>query len=189
MKRNIYFLVGPSGCGKSTLETNLLKTYPEEFHRLKSSVTRSPREGEVNGVSYDFISLDKFKEMEKNKEFLQTTEFAGNYYATKKSDYLVNKPHSLFAVVPSQAAYLSKLLSKEIPDLNVKIVHFNISKDKIRENMLKRGDSLEDVKNRLSKDNIAEEFKTYKLKADYEVLDDDLNPDLFDKVYDWMKNG
>ena len=46
--------------------------------------TRHPREGERNGVDYNFISVDDFKRMDKNGELLESGNYEGNYYGTPK---------------------------------------------------------------------------------------------------------
>jgi guanylate kinase len=53
-------LVGPSGAGKSTIVKYLQSKAPDSFAFSVSSTTRKPREGEVNGVHYHFVSKDEF---------------------------------------------------------------------------------------------------------------------------------
>ena len=48
-------ITGPSGAGKGTLMKHLTDTYPEKFGFSVSSTTRAPREGEVDGVHYNFV--------------------------------------------------------------------------------------------------------------------------------------
>ncbi len=74
-------LSAPSGCGKSTIVNGLL----EKRGALKFSVsatTRAPREGEVNGVHYHFLSREVFEKKIAEKEVLEYTEYCGNYYGT-----------------------------------------------------------------------------------------------------------
>lgn len=73
---------GPSGTGKSTLLKRLMKEYPDTFGFSISNTTRSPRPGEKDGIDYYFVSVDKFKDMIKNKEFIEWAQFSGNYYGT-----------------------------------------------------------------------------------------------------------
>ena len=53
-------LVGPSGAGKSTLVKHLMQVAKEQFVFSVSSTTRQPREGEVNGIHYHFITKEEF---------------------------------------------------------------------------------------------------------------------------------
>lgn len=72
---------GPSGSGKSTIIEHVLTTFPS-FSFSVSHTTRAPREGEVCGKDYFFVSRDVFGSMIRNKELLEYTEYNGNYYGT-----------------------------------------------------------------------------------------------------------
>lgn len=73
---------GPSGSGKSTLLQMLFKKFPDKFGFSVSHTTRKPREGEINGVHYHFISPEKMKEEIEKGRFLETACFSGNTYGT-----------------------------------------------------------------------------------------------------------
>ncbi|AET39186.1 guanylate kinase Ecym_4107 [Eremothecium cymbalariae DBVPG len=73
---------GPSGTGKSTLLKKLFAEFPDTFGFSVSSTTRKPRVGEVEGKDYHFVSVDEFKSMIKQNEFIEWAEFSGNYYGT-----------------------------------------------------------------------------------------------------------
>ena len=73
---------GPSGVGKGTVRSAL---FEREGHNLVYSVsmtTRAPRNGEINGREYYFVSREEFEERIRNKKFLEYAEFVGNYYGT-----------------------------------------------------------------------------------------------------------
>lgn len=75
-------LSGPSGVGKGTVREALFK---REDHNLVYSVsmtTRAPRNGEVNGREYFFVSKEEFEDNIKNGKMLEYAEFVGNYYGT-----------------------------------------------------------------------------------------------------------
>ncbi|HEY9908520.1 MAG TPA: guanylate kinase [Thermosynechococcaceae cyanobacterium] len=76
-------LTGPSGVGKGTLVRSLLQRHPELFLSV-SVTTRSPREGEIDGISYSFINRSTFERMVAKGELLEWAEFAGNYYGTPR---------------------------------------------------------------------------------------------------------
>jgi guanylate kinase len=77
-------LTGPSGVGKGTLLKALLARHPELSLSI-SATTRSPRDGEIDGVSYYFISRQKFDLMVSEGEFLEWAEFANNCYGTPRN--------------------------------------------------------------------------------------------------------
>lgn len=77
-------LSGPSGCGKGTVLHQVLQRYPNAIVSV-SKTTREPRNGEIEGVHYFFVTEDDFKKGIKKKEFLEYAEYAGFYYGTPKT--------------------------------------------------------------------------------------------------------
>ena len=75
---------GPSGVGKGTLLQRLRQQYPELQVSI-SATTRQPREGEVHGQHYYFVSKEQFQSMIERGELLEWAEFAGNCYGTPKA--------------------------------------------------------------------------------------------------------
>ena len=74
---------GPSGCGKGTVLGQLLKNDPNVFYSV-SATTRSPREGEVDGVNYYFLSKQEFERKIAENGMLEYANYVGNYYGTPK---------------------------------------------------------------------------------------------------------
>lgn len=79
----IIVIVAPSGTGKSTLIKKLKADKPELLESV-SYTTRSPREGEENGVHYNFVSEEEFLAMKDEDGFLEWAKVHGNYYGTGK---------------------------------------------------------------------------------------------------------
>jgi guanylate kinase len=73
----------PSGAGKTTLARALLATDPKITMSV-SVTTRPPREGEVDGKDYFFISKDRFAAMRDGGELLEWAEVFANFYGTPK---------------------------------------------------------------------------------------------------------
>ena len=85
-KRGVLFVFsGPSGVGKGTLKAKLFEEFADRIAYSVSATTRGPREGEVNGKDYFFISRQEFERRVKNNEFLEHAEFAGNCYGTPRA--------------------------------------------------------------------------------------------------------
>jgi len=76
-------LTGPSGVGKGTLVQRLLTLHPDWFLSI-SATTRSPRDGEIEGESYYFLSKDQFQTWIGAGQLLEWAEYAGNYYGTPR---------------------------------------------------------------------------------------------------------
>ena len=78
-------ITGPSGVGKGTLIKRLLERSPG-LQLSVSATTRQPREGEVNGREYHFLSREDFDQRVANGEFIEHAEYAGNRYGTLRSE-------------------------------------------------------------------------------------------------------
>lgn len=81
---------GPSGAGKSTLIRASLEAVPELAYSV-SATTRKPREGEVDGRDYIFLSREEFENWIDEGRFLEWAEYSGNLYGTpeqKVEEYL-----------------------------------------------------------------------------------------------------
>ena len=87
MKKEGILLVisGPSGSGKGVLVQKIL-SLRTDIGLSVSATTRAPRTGEVNGVSYHFMTKESFRERLDAGDFLEYNEYAGNYYGTPKSE-------------------------------------------------------------------------------------------------------
>jgi len=83
MKGNLFVVSGPSGVGKGTL-CKMLCEKDEKIFLSVSATTRAPREGEVNGVSYHFLTNEQFDEKVANDEFYEWARVHNNRYGTLK---------------------------------------------------------------------------------------------------------
>lgn len=84
MKKGLLFVVSaPAGCGKDTILAELFKKTDAAGYAV-SATTRAPREGEINGVHYHFLTREDFSEKIKLGEVLEYTEYCGNFYGTLK---------------------------------------------------------------------------------------------------------
>ena len=93
---------GPSGVGKGTI----MRPFMERNQNVKYSVsatTRAPREGEIDGVNYHFVTKEQFENLIENDEMLEYARYSGNYYGTPR-----------FAVEKNLAAGLDVVLEIEV---------------------------------------------------------------------------
>lgn len=76
-------ICGPSCSGKDTLLKELLRNHPE-WGRLVNFTTRAPREGEVCGRDYFFVTVDEFQRMRTAGEFLEWNRFDSGLYGSSR---------------------------------------------------------------------------------------------------------
>lgn len=74
----------PSGCGKGTMLAEILND--DRFRCSVSATTRSPREGEVDGVNYHFLTVEDFQQKIEENAFLEHAVYCGNHYGTLISE-------------------------------------------------------------------------------------------------------
>ena len=79
---NLLLVCGPSGSGKSTLVDRLVREYPTKYEQSTSYTTRVPRNGEVDGRDYNFVTVSEFNRLLFNGELVESSLYAGNYYGT-----------------------------------------------------------------------------------------------------------
>ena len=83
----LLIISAPSGTGKSTIINELIKDDTLRLEFSISATTRSPREGEIHGVHYYFLTVDDFKQRIAGEEFAEYEEvYEGRFYGTLKSE-------------------------------------------------------------------------------------------------------
>lgn len=82
-KGKLFVVSAPSGCGKGTILLEVLNKNKNLFYSV-SATTRTPREGEIDGVNYYFLSKDEFKREIDNGGMLEYAQYCDNFYGTPK---------------------------------------------------------------------------------------------------------
>lgn len=106
MNRGLLLVIsGPSGAGKGTICNEYLQSAKNTFLSI-SCTTRQPREGEVDGKSYFFLTKEDFLKKLDDNEFLEHAEVYGNYYGTPKSnvDKLLSEGKDVILEIDIQGA-------------------------------------------------------------------------------------
>ena len=83
-KGRLFIISGPSGVGKGTIVSELLRRLGDSLELSVSATTREPREGEVDGRSYYFLTEDEFLKRVDNGGFLEHASVHGHYYGTPR---------------------------------------------------------------------------------------------------------
>lgn len=159
---------GPSGVGKGTVRRAL---FERESHNLEYSVsmtTRKPREGEVDGKDYFFVTREQFEQYIEEGKLLEYAEFVNNYYGTPL-DYVEERLAQGKEVVLEIEVQGAMQVREKIPDA-VFIFIAPPSRKALRERITKRATEPEEIINqRMEK---AEREFHMAHKYDYIVVND-----------------
>ena len=170
-KAKLIIFSAPSGAGKSSLIRELIELGEKSIELSVSATTRSPRDGEVHGKDYFFISDDEFNQMKENDAFLESATVHGFQYATLKSfvDEKINSGISVVLDIDVQGfIQINRSLAK-----HTSIFILPPSFDELEKRLNTRGlDSKEVISKRL--ENALVELKSAKL-FDYIVLNDEFS--------------
>lgn len=159
---------GPSGAGKSSLCKEAFKQIPQLYFSI-SSTTRAIRDGEVNGIDYNFITKEAFENGIKNNDFLEWAKVHNNYYGTPKSEVenaqLANKIIIFDIDIVGQQS-----IKRHYP--NATSIFITTSSKKVLESRLKsrNQDSIEVIENRLN--NAFDEMQKME-NFDFVIINDD----------------
>ena len=141
-------LSSPSGAGKTTLTKKIQQKY-ESFKISVSHTTRPPRDNEINGVDYHFVSHNQFKDLIKKNSFYEHAKIFENYYGTLKSnvDNIIKNNDILFDIDWQGTQQLSKFKNLNL----VKIFLTADNKKELKNRLIKRNqNSIKEVEKRLN---------------------------------------
>ncbi len=141
-------LSSPSGVGKTTLTKKIQQKY-SNFKISVSHTTRSPRTNEINGIDYNFVSKEEFKELIRKKEFYEYAKIFDNYYGTLKKnvDNTIKNNDIIFDIDWQGTKQLSKFKNLNL----IKLYLITDSKEELKQRLLKRDqNSEEDIKKRFN---------------------------------------
>lgn len=86
-KGKIVVISAPSGCGKSTIINSILGTGELPLRFSVSATNRAPRQGEVDGVNYHFLTTEQFRDAIAGGEFVEWEQvYPGRFYGTPRSE-------------------------------------------------------------------------------------------------------
>lgn len=88
----IIALMGESGCGKDYAVASLVEKFPHLFHQVIQDTTRPKRDYEINGLNYNFISIEDFAGYVLDGTMLEASCFNDDwYYGTNKNSLVENR--------------------------------------------------------------------------------------------------
>jgi guanylate kinase len=163
----VFVISGPSGSGKGTIIKAIREAFPN-LEKLVTTTTREPREEDVPGKTYNFVSKEEFEKWIKNDEIIEYNFHFDNYYGSRKKDIedLLSKGKNVLIEVEVKGAMTFK---EKIPEA-ILIFIKPPSIDELRKRILGREDpGKEELEKRVSR---AEEELSYAEKYDYVVVND-----------------
>lgn len=169
----LIIISAPSGTGKSTIIGRIIDDPALRLEFSISATTRSPREGEVNGVHYHFLSVEEFKEAIANDGLVEYEEvYPGRFYGTLKSEIarIQEKGNNAILDIDVKGGVNVKRM---YGDNARSIFIMPPSIETLRQRLLSRAtDSIEAINQRVDK---AAFELTFSDKFDKQVVNDDLD--------------
>lgn len=147
-KGRLIVFSAPSGCGKGTMLAEILKD--ERFAVSVSATTRAPREGEINGINYHFLSREDFEKRIAGGEFIEHAEYCQNLYGTLVSEVDGRLEKGLNVILEIEPQGAMKIREKRPDALFIFIVPPSVGE--LRRRLKKRGTETDEViEERISK--------------------------------------
>ncbi|MBQ7137471.1 MAG: guanylate kinase [Clostridia bacterium] len=169
-KGMLLVISGPSGTGKGTLIKLLMEQDPSLVFSV-SATTRAPREGEIDGVHYHFVSDEKYDQLVAEGAFVEYANVHGKRYGTLRSEVYgrLEKGENVVLDIDVQGALNVIANEKE----KVSIFLLPPSMKELRRRLTDRGtETPEQIETRLH--NAIWEI-TQKDHYEYKVINDDMN--------------
>ena len=163
----LFIISAPSGTGKTTLIKELLKRVPGLSFSV-SYTTRPPREGEIDGVDYWFVSENEFFKLVQEGKFAEWAQVHGDFYGTPKENLFPKPGTDVILDLDPQGA---RKIKEMIPNA-VLIFLIPPSLKEMERRLRERGkDSEEAIQRRLTNAKMElDQIKRY----EYTVLNDDM---------------
>ncbi|HWF84323.1 MAG TPA: guanylate kinase [Vicinamibacterales bacterium] len=168
--RGLLFIVSaPSGAGKTTLVERLVEQTPH-LKMSRSYTSRRAREGEIDGVDYNFVTRERFEAMVAVGEFLEWADVFGNLYGTSASDTdrLLEAGDDVVLVIDVQGARKVRRRGVETTAVFVMPPSFAVLEQRLRG---RSKDSEEAIRHRLA---VAREEVSSYAEYDFIVVNDEL---------------
>lgn len=130
-------IIGESASGKSSVARYLVNNLG--FNNIVTYTTREPREGEVDGIDYHFISKSQFEDMSTLSLFAETAEYNGWRYGSAKKDFKNDSDNKIAVLTPHGIRQIKK------NGIDIYVVYIKIPRRDRLVKILQRGDNIEEA--------------------------------------------
>lgn len=181
----MFVIAGWTCSGKDTVAKELIR---RGYTKCTTYTTRPMRPGEIDGVTYHFVTEEKFQEL-KDSGFL--AEYASYdtvegkwWYGTAASDFQDDNDKKFIILNPAGVSQVTNILGSK-----PKTIYVFANRKTINERLEKRGDKIEEAKRRIEAD--AADFKGFELIADkifYNNTGTEIS-DVADRIDNYIQKG
>ena len=161
--------IGKTASGKNLTRDQLVEKY--HFSPIVTYTTRPMRNGEIQDVTYHFISYEEFKQKIDEGFFAEWKSYITNdglwYYGSSLED--IENADNKSVIILTPQGYRD--IKKKLPDKNIACIYLYENIDTMRKRLSKRGDDPKEVERRIKSD--LEDFKNFESEADKIVYNND----------------
>ena len=181
MNKGLLFVMsGPSGTGKGTICKVLEKD--DGIFLSISSTTREKRVGEIEGVTYNYLSKEEFKGLIDAGDMLEWATYDGNFYGTPKQtvEKMLSEGKNVILEIDVQGAFNVKKIFPE----TVLIFVLPPSMEELKKRLIERGrEGTESIQNRME---VAKKELELAAQYNFVIINDDLQK-CVDEVREFIK--
>ncbi len=133
----LVILSGVAGAGKDTIKREIIKRM-DNVKTIPSYTTRAPREGDVPGETYVFLTKEEFEDKIKNGEVYEYDIHHNHYYGTSKK--FLNEAAQSGIVIKDIDVNGTEKLKEELKDIKIVTIFLRVPKEELRHRLENRVD-------------------------------------------------
>lgn len=133
----LVILSGVAGAGKDTIKKEIVKRM-ENVKSIPSLTSRAPREGDISGETYIFLSKEEFEEKIRNDEIYEYDIHHNHYYGTSKK--ILNDASKTGIIIKDIDVNGTQILKETLKDIKIVTIFLRVPKDELRHRLENRID-------------------------------------------------